>query len=315
LAEARRRRQYRAMNYRHAYHAGNFADVVKHIVLARVVDYLKRKPAPFRIVDTHAGSGRYALDSEAAAKTREWEGGIGRLLGPGAAVFPAPVAALIAPYLDAVRAENDGQGLRFYPGSPLIARRLMREHDALVLNELHPEEYARLKLAMGADRRVKVLALDGWLALKAQLPPKERRGIVLIDPPFEQDGELQRMADGLADGMRRFATGVYLAWYPIKDPRPIAKLHSAVAAIAGGRALRIELMLRRPVDPERLNGCGLLVTNAPHTLADELAVVLPEVARRLCDGGGAYFYVGPILGAGGSAHRLDTPHRRKRSIA
>ena len=303
------------MNYRHAYHAGNFADVLKHVVLALVIDYLKRKPAPFRIIDTHAGSGRYALVSEAAAKTGEWAGGIGRILGTGAAPLPSAVAARMAPYLDAVRAENDGESLRFYPGSPLIARRLMRDDDALVLNELHPEEHALLKAALGGDRRVKVLALDGWLALKAQLPPRERRGIVLVDPPFEQEGELQRVADGLAEGLRRFATGVFLAWYPIKDPKPIAKLYRAAATIAGDRALRIELMLRRPVDPDRLNGCGLVVINAPHTLSDDLAIILPEIARRLSDGGSAHPYIGPILGAGGLPRRTDTPYRRKRTTA
>jgi 23S rRNA (adenine2030-N6)-methyltransferase len=303
------------MNYRHAYHAGNFADVLKHVVLALVIDYLKRKPAPFRIVDTHAGSGRYALDSEAAAKTGEWEGGIGRILGTGASPLPPAVAARMGSYLDAVRAENVGQTLHFYPGSPLIARRLMRDGDALVLNELHPEEHVLLKAAVGGDRRVKVLALDGWLALKAQLPPRERRGIVLIDPPFEQEGELQRMADGLAEGLRRFATGVYLAWYPIKDPKPVAKLHRAAATIAGGRALRIELMLRRPVDHDRLNGCGLVVINAPHTLSDDLAIILPEIARRLSDCGDAHSYIGPILEAGGPPRRSDTPYRRKRTTA
>jgi 23S rRNA (adenine2030-N6)-methyltransferase len=311
------------MNYRHAYHAGNFADVVKHLTLALVIDYLKRKPAPFRIIETHAGSGRYALDAEAAAKTREWEGGIGRLLGADAAPLPPPVAARMAPYLDAVRAENAGADLRVYPGSPLIARRLMRGHDALVLNELHPEEHARLRTALAGDRRVKVLAVDGWLALKAQLPPKERRGLVLIDPPFEQEGELQRIADGLAEGMRRFATGVYLAWYPVKDRKPLAALYRAAATVAGdlpggmphSKALRIELMLRRPVDPERLNGCGLLVMNAPHTLADDLTVMLPEITRRLSVGSGAQFYVGPILGSKGPARRSDTAHRRKRKTA
>jgi 23S rRNA (adenine2030-N6)-methyltransferase len=307
------------MNYRHAYHAGNFADVVKHIVLALVIEHLKRKPVPFRIIDTHAGSGRYDLSAEAATKTREWEAGIGRLLSRDASPLPPPVAARIAPYLDAVRAENGGGDLRVYPGSPLIARRLMRQQDALVLNELHPEEHARLKTALGGDARVKVLALDGWLALKAQLPPKERRGIVLIDPPFEQEGELARMAEGLSEGLHRFATGVYLAWYPIKDPKPIAKLYRAVAALVGeiavDKALRIELMLRRPTDPERLNGCGLVVINAPHTLADDLAVILDEIARRLSDDGGRYFYVGPFSSASEPAHRSDTPHRRKRSAA
>jgi 23S rRNA (adenine2030-N6)-methyltransferase len=287
------------MNYRHAYHAGNFADVLKHAVLALVIEHLKRKPAPFRIIDTHAGRGRYALDSEEAAKTAEWQSGIGRMLGAGAAPLPAPVAALMAPYLDAVRAENGGDGLRVYPGSPLIARRLMRADDTLVANELHPEEHARLKALLGRDRRVKVLALDGWLALKAQLPPTERRGLVLIDPPFEEERELARMAEGLAEGLRRFATGVYLAWYPIKDPKPIVRFHRAVAAVAGPKLLRAELLLRRPVDLERLNGCGLVVANPPHTLQGDLSRVLPELARRVGHGKAARFILGSIDSADG----------------
>ncbi|MBO0766083.1 MAG: 23S rRNA (adenine(2030)-N(6))-methyltransferase RlmJ [Hyphomicrobiaceae bacterium] len=283
------------MNYRHAYHAGNFGDVLKHTVFALIIEYLKRKPAPFRIIDTHAGRGRYALNSEEAAKSGEWQGGIGRLLGMDAAPLPAPVAALLAPYLDAVRAENGARGLTVYPGSPLIARRLMRADDALVANELHPEEHARLKATAGRDRRVKVVALDGWLALKAQLPPKERRGLILIDPPFEADGELERMAEGLGEGLRRFATGVYVAWYPIKDPKPVARLHRALAAIdAATHPLRIELMLRRPVDLGRLNGCGLVVLNPPHTLRDDLLRILPELTRRLRDREGACFHLGSI---------------------
>jgi 23S rRNA (adenine2030-N6)-methyltransferase len=305
------------MNYRHAYHAGNFADVLKHTVLALVIAYLKRKPAPFRIVDTHAGCGRYALDSEEATKTGEWQGGIGRLLGADAAPLPAPVAALMAPYLDTVRAENGGGTLRRYPGSPMIALRLLRPEDTLVLNELHPEEHARLKAEVGRDRRAKVLALDGWLALKAQLPPKERRGIVLIDPPFEDEGELDRLAQGVAQGLRRFASGVYLAWYPVKDPKPIAKFHRAMAAAGGGPdALRVELMLRRPTDADRLNGCGLIVVNSPHTLRGELKKILPELTRRLGDGGGAHFRLDSLDDSAVSeSHRLDTPHRRKRSTA
>jgi 23S rRNA (adenine2030-N6)-methyltransferase len=288
------------MNYRHAYHAGNFADVLKHAVLALVIEYLKRKPAPFRVIDTHAGSGRYALDSEEAAKTAEWRGGIGRLLGAGATPLPAPVAALLAPYLDAVRAENGGRALTVYPGSALIARRLMRTDDALVANELHPEEYARLKAVVGRDRRVKVLALDGWLALKSQLPPKERRGLILIDPPFEEDGEVERMVEGLGEGLGRFATGVYVAWYPIKDPKSLARFHRALRAVdADKQPLRIEMMLRRPVDLDRLNGCGLVVLNPPHTLRHDLARILPELTRRLRNGSGARFYLAPIDGADG----------------
>jgi 23S rRNA (adenine2030-N6)-methyltransferase len=302
------------MNYRHAYHAGNFADVLKHTVLARAIEYLKRKPAPFRIVDTHAGSGRYALDSAEAAKTGEWAGGIGRLLGADAAPLPAPVAALMAPYLDAVRAANGGEGLSVYPGSPLIARHLMRAGDALVANELHPEEYARLNTVLGAERRAKVLHLDGWLALKAQLPPKERRGIVLIDPPFEEEGELELLTQGLADGLRRFATGVYIAWYPIKDPSPIARFHRALAALNGPEWLRIELIRRRPTDPDILNGCGLVVANPPHALHGELASILPVLTRRLSDGRGARFVLDPLsAGNRGALRRSATPRLGKRT--
>jgi 23S rRNA (adenine2030-N6)-methyltransferase len=304
------------MNYRHAYHAGNFADVLKHVVLTRVIEYLKRKPAPFRIIDTHAGSGRYALHSEEAAKTGEWKAGIARLLGPDAPPLPAEVAGLMAPYLDAVRAENGAGALRLYPGSPLIARRLMRADDRLVANELHPEEHARLKASIGRDRRVKVLQLDGWLALKAQLPPNERRGIVLIDPPFEEERELARMAQGLAEGLNRFATGVYLAWYPIKDPRPVARFHRDLASLPGARMLRVELMLRRPADLDRLNGCGLVVANPPHVLDAELASILPVLTQCLGEGRGAHFNLAPIgITTGGRAHQSATSRIGKRSTA
>jgi 23S rRNA (adenine2030-N6)-methyltransferase len=304
------------VNYRHAYHAGNFADVLKHTVFVCVVEYLKRKPAPFRIVDTHAGGGRYALDSAEAAKTGEWQGGIGRLLGAGAAPLPARVAAVLAPYLDAIRAENGGGELRIYPGSPLIARRLMRADDALVANELHPEERARLEACIGRDRRVKVLELDGWLALKAQLPPRERRGIVLVDPPFEEPNELARMLEGLTAALRRFATGVYLAWYPIKDVKPVARFHRSLAAVAGPGVLRAELLLHRPSDPDRLNGCGVVIVNPPHTLQGDLAIVLPELTRRFGDGAGARFDLGPIGAAdSGAAARSATPRSRKRSTS
>jgi 23S rRNA (adenine2030-N6)-methyltransferase len=304
------------MNYRHAYHAGNFADVLKHAVLARLIEYLKRKEGPFRIVDTHAGRGRYALDSTEAAKTGEWQAGVGRFLAQDAPPLPAAIAALMAPYLDAVRAENGAQGLRVYPGSPLIAQRLMRAQDTLVVNELHPEERAHLEAALGRDRRVKAMALDGWIALKSLLPPTERRGVVLIDPPFEAEGELERLAQGLAQGLRRFATGVYLAWYPIKDPKPVARFHRTLAAAGRVSLLGIELMLRPPTAIDRLNGCGLIVANPPHTLAEELEGLLPELARRLGDGGAASYRIQPIGADGRIAGQISPiPQRRKRSPA
>lgn len=278
------------MNYRHAYHAGNFADVLKHAVLALVIDYLKRKEAPFRVVDTHAGRGRYALTSEEAGKTGEWLSGIGRLLGPAAAPLPPEVDRVLAPYLKAVAAENGPGPLTIYPGSPLIAQKLMRAQDVLVANELHPEERGELAAALGRDRRAKVMGLDGWVALKSLLPPKERRGAVLIDPPFEQEGELARLADGLAEGLQRFATGIFIGWYPIKDLRPITRFRESLAG-APRPVLCIELMTRRPNNAERLNGCGLVVANAPFTLQSELEAVLPELTRRMAHDAGAQYHI------------------------
>jgi 23S rRNA (adenine2030-N6)-methyltransferase len=290
------------MNYRHAYHAGNFADVLKHLTLALVIDYLKRKEAPFRVIDTHAGCGRYALGSVQSTKTGEWRGGVGRLLGPDVRPLPPEVARVMAPYLDAVRAENPAQKLEVYPGSPLIARRLLRQGDVLVANELHPEDWTALKAALGRDRRVKLLALDGWMALKALLPPKERRGVVLIDPPFEEEGEIKRLADGLAEALRRFETGICLAWYPIKDPKPVAAFQAALAAFAGVELLRVELMVRGGNALDRLNGCGLIVANPPYTLREQLAAVLPELTQRLAEGSGA-------------RHRLDYVARTTRGMS
>jgi 23S rRNA (adenine2030-N6)-methyltransferase len=275
------------MNYRHAYHAGNFADVLKHAVLALAIAYLKRKEAPFRIIDTHAGAGRYRLTSGAAEKTQEWRAGIARLIGEGAAP-PAPeVARALAPYLDAVRAENGNGRLDVYPGSPCLSLRLMRGHDVLIANELHPEDRAQLKTALGRDRRAKVMELDGWVALRALLPPKERRGIVLIDPPFEEEGELARCAEGLVQGLQRFASGVFMVWYPIKDPKPVARFHDGLRQQAIPKLLTAELMIRRPSDPQRLNGCGLVIANPPYSLLPELNVILPTLVSRLGNEAGA----------------------------
>ena len=182
------------MNYRHAYHAGNFADVLKHVVLMRCLVHLRRKDAPFRIIDTHAGAGRTPLDQAAAMATGEWRQGIARLFGPDAPPLLPEVAELLAPYLDALRAENPDGTLKVYPGSPVLARAMLRAGDALIANELHPEDAATLRALFGKDKACKVLADDGYRALKAALPPKERRGLVLIDPPFEEPGELVRIA-------------------------------------------------------------------------------------------------------------------------
>lgn len=272
------------MNYRHAYHAGNFADVVKHAVLALVIEHLKAKPTAFRVIDTHAGIGVYDLASEAAEKTGEWREGIGRVID---APFSAAAADVLRPYLDVVRVLNGDGGLKRYPGSPLIARTLMRSEDRLVLNELHPEDVQALKREFARDKQTKVLHLDGWTALKSLLPPKERRGVVLVDPAYEQPGELDRLVQGLKEAERRFAGGVVLLWYPIKDVRKAVALRKRVTELCLPKAMAIELMIRGPQDPERLNGAGLVVVNPPFTLEAKLKLLLPELAKFLAQGAGA----------------------------
>jgi 23S rRNA (adenine2030-N6)-methyltransferase len=203
--------------------------------------------------------------------------------------LPPPVADLLAPYLGVVRQLNaDGPLLR-YPGSPLIARALMRDVDRLIVNELHPEDQQEIKALFARDRQVKVMELDAWTAVKALLPPPERRGVVLIDPAFEEAGELDRLVAALSEAAKRFAGGTYLLWYPIKELRPVAAFRRKVAALALPKALAIELMIRGGEDETRLNGAGLIAVNAPFTLATNLKVLLPEMARVLAQGNGAGF--------------------------
>jgi 23S rRNA (adenine2030-N6)-methyltransferase len=251
------------MNYRHAYHAGNPADVVKHAVLAFILDHLMKKDTPVRVIDTHAGIGRYDLTSDAAERTGEWVEGIGRLWGRD---LPEPLAALLDPYLDAVARLNPDGRLRFYPGSPEIARLLTRPIDGLTLCELHAEDAAILGGLFRSEARAKVIDIDGWLAPKAFLPPKEKRGLVLIDPPFERAGDYDRLVDALASGYRRFATGVFLLWYPVKDAAEVRRFHRMIADLAIPKCLVIEATWR-VVDGKRLAGAGLVTINAPYTLA------------------------------------------------
>jgi 23S rRNA (adenine2030-N6)-methyltransferase len=261
------------MNYRHGYHAGNFADVFKHAVFARVLAHMNAKDAAYRVIDTHAGAGRYDLGGDQANKTGEHLGGIGRLrenLPIGAAL------ELLKPYLDAV-----AKSAPAYPGSPLIAQALTRAQDALVFCELHPEEHAALVKALGRDRRAKAAALDGWTALKSLLPPKERRGVILIDPPFEDPAEFRRLADGVEEAIRRFATGVYLLWYPVKNRHDTDAAVRRVFRAAGKPALRLELEIGKPQTDGPLQASGLLIINPPWKLKEECEVMLPALHQAL----------------------------------
>jgi 23S rRNA (adenine2030-N6)-methyltransferase len=274
------------MNYRHAFHAGNFADVLKHAVLCRVLAHLVAKEAPFRAIETHAGAGAYDLAGEAASRTQEWRQGIGRLIEQP---LTGEAGQLLEPYLALVRATSQPETVNFYPGSPLIARAFCRERDRMIFCELHAEEYAALNRSFKSDRRVKTVEIDGWTALKAYLPPKERRGFVLVDPPFEEPGEFERLRDGLAEGHRRWPSGIFLLWYPIKDEREVRLFERRLAKLEIAKILRIEFAIDKPRVEGALNACGMMIVNPPWTLEKELKTILPALAERLGrDGRGRY---------------------------
>lgn len=266
------------MNYRHAFHAGNFADIVKHVILARALTYLQRKDKPVFVLDTHAGLGSYDLESEAARKTGEADDGIGRLW-PHLDETPEAVAALLAPFANAVKAQNTTDTLRHYPGSPALIAHLMRPQDRAVFCELHADDHRVLAARFARRKRVRVENVDGWRALKTLLPPPERRGLVIIDPPFEARNEFDIMLDGLEAAARRFATGSYLAWYPIKHEAAVAAFRRYI----GRRfhdALLVETRIAVPADAA-FHGSGMAIINPPYTLASELETLLPWLIERL----------------------------------
>ena len=272
------------MNYRHAYHAGNFADVVKHVALSRLIEYLKQKDKAFRVIDTHAGLGLYDLSSAEAQKTGEWRGGIGRLLDTE--LNPA-AKALLEPYIDAVVAVNRGEALTRYPGSPWIIRHLLRPQDRLSAIELHPQDASRLKSLFAGDIQVRVTELDGWLALGAHLPPKEKRGIVLVDPPFEESGEFERLVEGLTKAHRRWPGGIYALWYPLKDRLSVTTFRKSLMASGVPKIIDVAFSIRAPSHEPRLDGCGLVVVNPPYTFEQEMRVLLPELKKVLAEDSGA----------------------------
>jgi 23S rRNA (adenine2030-N6)-methyltransferase len=327
------------MNYRHAFHAGNFADVIKHAVFTRILVHLLGKPAAFRVIDTHAGAGVYDLAGEEASRSGEWREGIGRLVRMP--IAPA-VRALLKPYLDVVASlnsaslrsastaqlipehasrhdrsnqddfdqnerslhsglhENDQHtsasagaeyALTSYPGSPALARAFLRPQDRLVACELEPKAYALLAHNLGRDRRIKTVAIDGWMAMNAYVPPSERRGIVVVDPPFEEAQDFPRLAHGLETAYRKWASGIYLLWYPIKGRQEPDALVRRLKRSGIARILRAEFAIAATPAQGPLGGCGLIIVNPPWTLENELAALLPELVN--------------VLGSRNSNYRLD----------
>jgi 23S rRNA (adenine2030-N6)-methyltransferase len=284
------------MNYRHAFHAGGFADVIKHIVLVRMLTYLQDKQAAFRVIDTHAGAGVYDLTGEEASRGGEWRTGIARIMQ---ARFSETAMPLMRPYLDIVRAFNPQAPLKTYPGSPLIARALLRPQDRLTACEVAPKARKLLIDALRRDTQARVVDLDGWTALPAFVPPKERRGLVLIDPSYEQKDEFERLAEGFAEAFAKWPTGSYLLWYPVKSRRATDDLarHVAQSVADGtppGKCLRLEFSVAPQMAGAGLTSAGLLIVNPPWTLMGELKTILPELEKPLGQGGAGRF-------------RLETP--------
>ncbi len=252
------------MNYRHAFHAGNFGDCMKHALLVALLRALHKKPAPLFVLDTHAGDGHYDLDAAPARRTNEAASGIFRLLEGAAPALEDYVATV--------------QRLGLYPGSPELIRSLLRTEDRLACCEAHPEAYASLHRLFRDDHRVAVHQRDAWQALKGLLPPAQKRGLVLIDPPYEQPDEFARVAAGLTLAQHRFPTGVLAAWYPVKHRAPARALLNTLAL---RDVIAAELLLREPLDPARLNGSGLLIVNPPYRFEDDARSILSALLDRL----------------------------------
>ncbi|MCP5151477.1 MAG: 23S rRNA (adenine(2030)-N(6))-methyltransferase RlmJ [Ectothiorhodospiraceae bacterium] len=267
------------LSYRHQFHAGNFADVLKHALLARALVAMTRKDRPLLYLDTHAGIGDYDLEHPWARKNAEHAAGVWRVLGRD----DAPEA--LAPWLDAVRAVNPDGGRRHYPGSARLAAHLLRPMDRLVLNDLGADDRATLTAQLGRDRRVEIRGEDWQQVLRAILPPRERRGLVLIDPPYDRGGDFARMVDGLHAAWRRFATGVLVVWYPQMDAGTVREMEQAVIERAIPRVLQVTLTVREPATARGMPGCGMLVVNPPYGLADEAPSWVEWLWRALAEPG------------------------------
>ncbi len=259
------------MNYRHIYHAGNFADVMKHITLMLCLDYFKKKEKGFCAIDAHGGCGLYDISSIEAQKTGEYHEGIEPLL----ALDKAP--AVLSSYLSMTR-KDMAKGK--YPGSPLIIARQLRDQDRLIAGELHPEDYKTLKMVMGSHRNVRIEKRDAYETLRTFLPPAERRGLVLIDPPFEKKDEFERLTRQMAGWAKRFPTGTYLIWYPMKAGQPYAALRETATPLFPDW-LCFETLRYPEAQEDTLNGSGLLVLNPPYNLGEMLQAVGPVLQKNL----------------------------------
>jgi 23S rRNA (adenine2030-N6)-methyltransferase len=267
------------LSYRHSFHAGNHADVLKHTVQSLIIESLKEKEKPFLYLDTHAGAGRYLLSGEHAERTGEYLEGIARIWQREDQ--PAELAA----YMSAIKHFNRNETLRYYPGSPLIARQLLREEDKLHLTELHPSDFPLLRSEFQKDDRARVVREDGYQQLKAQLPPQSRRGLILMDPPYELKTDYQDVVKGIQEGYKRFATGTYALWYPVVMRQQIKKMLRDLEATGIRRILQIELGVRPDSDQRGMTASGMIVINPPWKLEQQMNNVLPWLLEALVPSG------------------------------
>ena len=263
------------LSYRHHFHAGNYADVFKHALLARLLIALGAKDKPYFYLDTHAGIGRYDLAHEWAWKTREFETGIGKLWDR------KDIPEALAPYMDAVRSQNPKGRLRYYPGSPLFALKLRRPGDRILLTELNKTDYAELDALVGHQRHVGVRQMDGYEALQASLPPKERRGLVLLDSSFDRAGEFRRIVKALKSAYQLWPTGMYAIWYPIMEPAAMRGFARDIGNAGIRKILRLELQVRAPEPGAPVPGCGMLVVNPPWKFEAEAKSLLGWIGHAL----------------------------------
>ncbi len=264
------------MNYRHIYHAGNFADVFKHVLLIGLIESLQRKETPFCYFETHAGIGSYDLFSTSTQKSQEYLGGVAKIISEK--VTPPWVAT----YLTCIKTLNATiDKLRYYPGSPYFVKQLLRETDRAVLSELHPDDVLTLKKTFFDDKKIHIHHQDGYQSLKALLPPKERRGLILIDPAYEKSDELNQLPHRLAEAIQRFATGIYAIWYPIKKSSQLIPFYRDLKNQIAQPMLVAEFCVYADDIDTGLNGCGMVIVNPPWQFDEELRQVLPWLLNHL----------------------------------
>lgn len=271
------------LSYRHSYHAGNFADVLKHTVQSLIIEALKQKPKPFVYQDTHSAAGRYHLKDSHGEKTGEYREGIARLWQR------SDIPALMEPYMRTVQQLNPNGELAYYPGSPKIAKLLMGQEDKLELTELHPTDFKLLKQEFDRDRKVRVQQMDGYQGLKAMLPPVQRRGLILIDPPYEIKTEYRQAVQGIKAGHKRFATGIYALWYPVLTRSQVNSLCQDLASQEIKNILRIELCVAGDTAGHGMTGSGMLVVNPPWKLFEQMQTLLPWLNKELQQDQGAHY--------------------------